>query len=118
MPDLSDLLDLAAEDGPAAITLRRFLADGEAPTRTERRALRDAALRDALAVLAPAASWRACVALAQAVQRFEARVWPRLRDGAPVGDLGPLDAVLLRARLAAPLPATARQLWNLLNAGP
>jgi hypothetical protein len=114
-PGLPDLLDLACGDSPEGALLRRFLAGRENLDRQARIAERDAALGRALAALVPSPTWEGCVQLAQAISRFESRVWPRVLAGARAQDLGPMDAELLRARLAGPLPATPRQLWNLLK---
>ena len=113
---LPELVDLAASDAHGAAALRRLLAgDLDLPTRAERLQQRDQALRDAAAVLSRAPNWNCCLALAEAVARFESRVWPRLAAGGAADDLGPLDAALMRARLWGRLPATARMLWRVLH---
>lgn len=112
---LEQMLDCATRDTSEARVLRRYLAEREQFTHTERLQARDDALRQALAALSPAPTWPACLALLAGIERFEARVWPRLLAGAPAQDLGEMDTALLRARLASPLPTTARRLWTVLG---
>ncbi len=114
-PGLADLLDIALRDCAEGRALRRFLDRREPISRRERLVERDAALRQALAVLAPAPTWAGCVLLLRAIERFEVILWPRLVAGGPAQDLGPMDTALLRARLAGPLPTTARHLWTVLG---
>lgn len=85
--------------------------------RASRIRARDAALAQAAAQLAGDHSgpWQVACRLEQAVARFRARKWPRLRAGATGNDLDELDSAIYRAFLSgAKIPQSARQLVNIL----
>lgn len=79
---------------------------------------RDAALVEASRLLAAddAGAWTVAGRLAQAVKRFQTRIWPRLRAGGMAGSMDPLDSALHRAFMAGErVPATARRLFDLVK---
>jgi plasmid stability protein len=79
---------------------------------------RDAALVEAAHVLAAdcTSPWIVAGRLARAVNRFQTRIWPRLRAGGHAGSMDPLDSALHRAFMAGErVPATARRLFDLVK---
>lgn len=75
-----------------------------------RRARRDRHLRLAHSLVTAGGPWSRCVALAEAVERFEARIWPRWQHlAAPPEGCAEINAHLFHARRlnGRPLPATA-----------
>jgi hypothetical protein len=89
----------------------------ECPAHDARERLRDRDefLRAAHALMNGSTPWRRCTELESDIRRFEAVLWPRLRDREtpPEGCSG-LRACLFRARRLGPLPTTAKQLWNII----
>ncbi len=86
--------------------------------RVARTKIRDAALVEASRLLSAdrAGAWTVAGRLAQAVERFRSRIWPRLRAGSIGTELDPLDQALHRAFLAGErVPSTARRLSDLLK---
>jgi len=78
-----------------------------------RRAQRDRHLRAAHALAEGTGTWSRCVALAEAVERFESRIWQRWRDLAePPQGCATINAHLFHARRlnGRPLPSTAEGL--------
>lgn len=77
---------------------------------------RNAALLDAAGILGSdgCTTWALAGRMADAVARFESRLWPRLRAGA-ADDLGPVDCALHRAFLAGVgMSRTRRKLYGWL----
>lgn len=70
--------------------------------RSTRVKLRDQALRRAAALLAAdgVAGWPLAVRLSKAVERFQSRIWPRLKAGGALADLNQLDLELACAHMA------------------
>lgn len=86
--------------------------------RVARVKIRDAALVEASRLLSAdrAGAWAVAGRLAQAIERFQSRVWPRLRAGRIGAELDPLDRALHRAFLSGErVPATPRRLFDLLK---
>lgn len=78
---------------------------------------RDSALLEAAAVLGAdnPGAWVLAGRLALAVERFESRLWARLRSGAAF-DLAPSDSAIHRAFLTGErVPKTQRRLYDLLT---
>lgn len=109
---------IAPEQALAALLART--TDPEATRRRERNAAvraRDSALREAAQCLAPdaPAAWTLAQRLAQAIERFRARTWPRIEAGMDVA-LSPAEDALLQAFLTgANIPNTQRRLYELLK---
>lgn len=77
---------------------------------------RDAAMLEAAGILGSdgCTTWELAGRMADAVARFESRLWPRLRAGA-ADDLGPVDCALHRAFLAGVgMSRTRRKLYGWL----
>jgi hypothetical protein len=70
--------------------------------RTELVRARDGALLEAALVLGSddCSQWELAGRMAEAVARFESRLWPRLRAGGSAAGLSPVDGALHRAFLA------------------
>jgi hypothetical protein len=84
-----------------------------------RRELRDLYLREAgeLVAINGAGPWERANRLAEQIQRFGSRTWPRVRALAhPPEHFGPIDTALFWAFTYREPPATARQLFTLLTA--
>jgi hypothetical protein len=79
-----------------------------------RRRARDELLREAHGLMS-GTPWGRCVQLEAEISRFEAVLWPRWRDrDTPPEGCSMLRSLLFRARQCGPLPATARQLRNII----
>ena len=88
----------------------------ECPALAERmrRGERDDYLRKAQALMS-GTPWGRCVQLEAEIHRFEALVWPKWRDrAAPPEPCSVLRRYLFEARRCGLLPATARQLRNIV----
>lgn len=109
---------IAPEQALAALLART--TDPEATRRRERNAAirtRDNALREAAQCLAhdAPAIWTLAQRLAQAIERFRARTWPRIEAGLDVA-LSPAEDALRQAFLTgANIPSTQRHLYELLK---
>lgn len=109
---------IAPEQAAAALLART--TDPEATRRRERNAAirtRDNALREAAQCLAhdAPAIWTLAQRLAQAIERFRARTWPRIEAGLDVA-LSPAEDALRQAFLTgANIPSTQRHLYELLK---
>lgn len=82
------------------------------------RRVRDVALREAAELLRPGAEseWQVAVRLADAISRFETRIWSRCRTGTDVPYLGPMDLALYRAfRQGVKVPSTPKMLYQLVQ---
>lgn len=119
------LLRIAFGEPVEAGEARRCLGLSERDTnaRTLRRArarkVRDAALQEAARALSPdsPSPWILAQRLAKAVERFEARKWPRIREGLTNDDMNPHEQALCRAFLVTGggVPRTSRSLYELLK---
>ena len=109
---------IAPEQALAALLART--TDPEATRRRERNAAirtRDNAVREAAQCLAhdAPAIWTLAQRLAQAIERFRARTWPRIEAGLDVA-LSPAEDALMQAFLTgANIPSTQRHLYELLK---
>lgn len=109
---------IAPEQAAAALLART--TDPEATRRRERNAAirtRGNALREAAQCLAhdAPAAWTLAQRLAQAIERFRARTWPRIEAGLDVA-LSPAEDALLQAFLTGVnIPSTQRHLYELLK---
>ena len=109
---------IAPEQALAALLART--TDPEATRRRERNAAirtRDNALREAAQCLAhdAPAIWTLAQRLAQAIERFRARTWPRIEAGLDVA-LSPAEDALMQAFLTGVnIPSTQRHLYELLK---
>lgn len=82
------------------------------------RRVRDAALREAAEVLRPGteSEWQVAVRLADAISRFETRIWPRCRQETEPIHLGPMDEAIRRAfRQGVKVPSTPKMLYQLVR---
>lgn len=104
----------------AAAALLARITDPDATRRRERNAAvhaRDNALREAAQCLAPdaPATWVLAQRLAQSVERFRTRIWPRIAVGVDV-NLSPAEDALRQAFLTGiNIPSTQRHLYELLK---
>ncbi|GAA4000770.1 hypothetical protein GCM10022279_25780 [Comamonas faecalis] len=109
---------IAPEQALAALLART--TDPEATRRRERNAAirtRDNALREAAQCLAhdAPAIWTLAQRLAQAIARFRACTWPRIKAGLDVA-LSPAEDALRQAFLTGiNIPSTQRHLYELLK---
>lgn len=103
-----------------ALRLLHNHPDRDESQRLERMArikARDRAMIDAALVLGAddPCTWILAGRLADAIDRFESRLWPRLRAGLDC-ELSPADAAIHRAFLAGErVPKTQRRLYDLLT---
>lgn len=117
------LLELAILDDRMMLLLRSA-ADSDnfyqaaGLDRSSRMRVRDAALAEAFGILSAdgCGPWTSAKRLAEAVQRFNLYVWPRLGTPGRRFDLSPVDSALHRAFLTGePVPASDRYLYALLK---
>ena len=86
--------------------------------RHARRKARDRALIEAAQALDTGGdhAWTLACRLKDAIQRFESRVWPRLRAGMNHGELPPSEAAIHRALMAGGrVPRTDQGLYDVLK---
>jgi hypothetical protein len=105
----------AMSDRPLEVALGLAGAPGIESARTRhRRAVRNAHLRAAYALVPGPTPWAKATALAREVGRFQALAWPRWRrlDAPPPG-ADRLRIALFLASRAHPLPTTARALFGI-----
>jgi hypothetical protein len=115
---MSYTLRVACEPGDLAAIIEAIKALGhpvECPAHDARERLRarDGFLVQALELMS-GTLWARCTALAAEVQRFEAIIWPRIRDHEVPPEGSKLRSLLFRARRLGPLPGTARQIRNII----
>lgn len=82
-----------------------------------RRRLRNAALLKAAELLGAdePGAWRLAERLEVAVERFQTRVWPRLKAGGHCDLLSPVDCALHQAFLTGEhIPSTQRRIYEIL----
>lgn len=81
-----------------------------------RRMLRDLQLVEAARHLPPGPTWTRARMLSEAIQRFEARLWPCWRSmSEPPGYATPIERRLFQARLYGALPSSERSIYRLLT---
>lgn len=85
--------------------------------RHARRKIRDQLILEAATVLGVDVKdpWKSAERLEIAVERFETRVWPRLKAGISTGQLSPVDSALYRAFLTGErIVSTQRKIYDFL----
>jgi hypothetical protein len=105
----------AMSDTPLEVALGLAGAPGVDAARTRhRRAVRNAHLRTAYALVPGPTPWAKATALAREIGRYQARAWPRWGHlAAPPPAAERLRTELFLAARAHPLPTTARALFGI-----